>query len=188
MTTTLRDTFAYLLDTGLAPPPQRERVGGRVKDGTGNGRAEWDWYFALSDSDRERYRRWMRGGGCQPDEWAVAMGYDDVETAMCDWRSAVDHQRARAVDRFGVDWDAEEPEPEEWEPESSGPCEVVEVVREVIVRERVLGLGDLADYVGAKRGTAYKWQHRGQLPTPDLQVSGADCWYLSTVDAWNATR
>ena len=110
------DSFTYILDTGLAPPPMRERIGGRVRDGSGNGHAEWDWYFDLGDKDRERYRRWMRVGGLAPDEWASTMGYEDVESAMGEWCAAIDHQRAKVVDRFGIDWDAEEPEP--WQSEA----------------------------------------------------------------------
>lgn len=66
--------------------------------------------------------------------------------------------------------------------------EPAETVAPVIVREQVLGLADLADRVGAKRATAYKWQHRGQLPAPDLTVSGQPAWWESTVDAWWADR
>ena len=58
----------------------------------------------------------------------------------------------------------------------------------VMVRERVLGLADIADHIGAKVGTVHKWQARGQLPAPELSVSGMHAWYLSTVDAWHAAR
>ncbi len=81
---TTGQSVAYLLETGLAPPAQR---------------------------DRERYRRWMRANGLAPDEWASTMGYDDVERAMSDWRMAVDAQRVR---NERDDWGEEpEPEEDE---------------------------------------------------------------------------
>jgi ParB-like chromosome segregation protein Spo0J/predicted DNA-binding transcriptional regulator AlpA len=65
---------------------------------------------------------------------------------------------------------------------------VEETAPPVIVRESVLGMAELAEYIGAKRPTVYKWQQRGQLPPADLTVSGQPAWYSSTIDAWQSEK
>jgi hypothetical protein len=86
------DQVAHLVATGIAPPPLRETVRtqtGRIAsvDGAGNGIGEWDWYWQLSKSERARLRPWFsrRAGALDPDQYAAAMGCDDVEFAMGEW-------------------------------------------------------------------------------------------------------
>ena len=59
-------------------------------DGRGNGRGEWDSFFALSRTEREHLARvWMAPEGLTPDQYSQAMadyyGGDDVEVAFAGW-------------------------------------------------------------------------------------------------------
>lgn len=59
-------------------------------DGAGNGRGEWDWFYALSRSERAHLsRHWMTTDGLEPDVWAMDRHYGDTEAAMADWLCAV---------------------------------------------------------------------------------------------------
>ena len=115
------------------------------------------------------------------------------------WCELVDQYRADAAARaaeqdsmFGGDFGLAV---QEWSTDRAGYIDSLtaedpapDPVAPVVIREEVLGLSDLADRIGAKRATAYKWQQRGQLPAPDLTVSGQPAWWASTVDAWWSTR
>lgn len=51
-------------------------------------------------------------------------------------------------------------------------------------RERVLGLAEIADLLGARPATVWQWHLRGQLPAPDMTVSRRPAWYASTLRGW----
>jgi predicted DNA-binding transcriptional regulator AlpA len=55
-----------------------------------------------------------------------------------------------------------------------------------LASDRVVGLAEIADHLGAKRGTVYKWRARGLLPAPDMTISGQPAWWESTINAWAA--
>ena len=132
------------------------------------------------DVQRELARQLSARGWTRP-QWSAAC--DDYRRAAA--------ERAAAEDSFfGADFGLAV---EEWSTDRGAyladlAAPPAELPPAAPVRERVLGLADLADHVGAKRQTAYKWQSRGQLPPHDLTVSGGPAWYLSTVDAWQATK
>jgi len=134
-----------------------------VRDGMGNGRAQWDWFYMLPTREQNRLRYYMSADGCEPDEWAATMDYDDVESAMVYWQGLVAEVRG--------EWDewADQPEPEQ----------LAE-----LVREQVLGLQEIAARLGVKVCTAHKWRARHLLPDPDIVISGAPIWWAGTIDAW----
>jgi ParB/RepB/Spo0J family partition protein len=57
-------------------------------------------------------------------------------------------------------------------------------------RERVVpvGIAEVADLCGARRGTVDVWRTRGLLPEPDLTVSGHPLWWPETISAWRDAR
>ena len=185
---TIGDQFAYLLETDLAPPPAREvvRVGGRFTslDGKGNDRAEWDWYYQLSESDRTRYRMWMRPRGCQPDEWAQYMGYSDVEHAMREWCTAVDAQR-----KVG-EWDDFGEEPETRLVECSD--EQWAVISAYLTGETMatdyITLQEIAELSGLTPGSLNVYKSRGTLPLPIRKFGSTPVWERSTIVEWIACR
>jgi ParB/RepB/Spo0J family partition protein len=79
---------------------------------------------------------------------------------------------------------------EEWNEKLAGYVDRAQILQAApdlpVVREQVLGLAEVAEYLGMSRAAIYKRQQRGSLPAPDLEVSRADAWYLSTIDAWRA--
>ena len=125
-----------------------------VRDGSGNGRGHWDWFYDLSTREQNRLRYHMSPVGCEPDEWASTMDFDDVEAAMRYWQGLV----AESRDEWA---DYEEPEPSE-----------------------LLGLSEIALRLGVSHSTPNKWRARGILPDPDVTVSGTPIWYSETIDAW----
>lgn len=44
----------------------------------------------------------------------------------------------------------------------------------------------VADRLGVKVGTVWKWRSRGVMPPEDGTVSGAPWWWLETIDPWAA--
>jgi ParB/RepB/Spo0J family partition protein len=52
------------------------------------------------------------------------------------------------------------------------------------VRERALGLAEIADRLGAQSNTVKAWRARGTLPAPDFELSGVPAWWSSTIDRW----
>lgn len=47
-----------------------------------------------------------------------------------------------------------------------------------------VGLVEIAERLGVKRGTAKQWHHRRLLPAPRWVVSGAPAWDWSAVERW----
>lgn len=52
----------------------------------------------------------------------------------------------------------------------------------------LLGIFEIAELTGLRRGTVDVLRHRGQLPEPDLTVSHNPAWYRSTIETWWAAR
>ncbi len=50
-----------------------------------------------------------------------------------------------------------------------------------------LGLAEIAERLGVKRGTADVWRHRGLLPEPEATIGGRPAWRWSTVETWART-
>jgi hypothetical protein len=51
-----------------------------------------------------------------------------------------------------------------------------------------MGLAEIATYINASRQTVYAWRKRGKLPAADIVLAIGELWYVTTIDAWNATR
>jgi len=51
----------------------------------------------------------------------------------------------------------------------------------------VVGLVELAELLGAERGTVRQWYHRGKLPEPDALLAATPVWRLSTIERWRPT-
>lgn len=50
--------------------------------------------------------------------------------------------------------------------------------------DRVLGLIDIADVLGARVQTVHQWNARKLLPPPDMHVSHRPAWWQSTIMRW----
>lgn len=178
-----------------------------TRDGVGNGRATWDWFYALPTRDQNRLRYYMSPQGLQPDEWAATMDYDDVEQAMTYWQGLV----AESRDEWA---DLEEPEEtlprrliecddDEWtfilaqlerrrtygvqatlgvvdhalEPEIATPIRVPKSVS-------LMGCTDLATMLGVKSNTVVQWCRRGKMPAPSEVMGGRRYWTRAVALAW----
>ena len=148
--------------------PQLAYPGPRPKgsrEGMGNGRGEWDWFYALPSREQNRLRFHMSHRGSQPDEWAAAMGYDDTEDAMRYWQGLVAESR-----------DDEWAEPEEQGPEYLGPAEA-------------------AEFLKVQRATIRTWRARGLLPEPAMTFAAGSgkgallpVWRVEDIRAFGVDR
>lgn len=185
------------------PGPRRD-----TRDGMGNGRGTYDWFYALPTREQNRLRYHMSARGCQPDEWAATMGYDDVEEAMRYWQGLVAESR-------GDEW-GEEPETEDGFTARLIECDddewayildqlarrrtygvqatlgVVdhELADEVATPIRVpksvslMGCGELAELVGVKPNTIVQWCRRGKMPSPSETMGGRRYWTRAVAIEW----
>ena len=147
----------------LACPGPREVA----RDGVGNGRGEWDWFYSLPTHTQNSLRYSMSPTGIRPDEWAATMGFDDVERAMDYWRGLVAESRKRD------EWeDYEEPD----DPEYLGPAEAAELL-------------------GVARSTIRQWRRRGIMPEPAMSFRAGSgkgdrlpVWRTDDIIRWQGTR
>ena len=192
-------------DNRLATPGPRPVV----RDGAGNGRGHWDWFYDLPAREQNRLRYYMTPGGLEPDEWAATNDFDDVESAMSYWRGLV--QEARS------EWDDwEEPEPEdgftarliecdddEWAyilgqlarrrtygvqatlgvVDHELPDEVATPIR-VPKSVSLMGCGELAALVGVKPNTIVQWCRRSKMPAPSEIMGGRRYWTRAVAVEW----
>lgn len=146
------------------PNPRRDRRGRWQRDPGG----QWDWFYELDPSERDYIARRYMGGTVGPDELATSMGAD-IDSAMTILVDMIRLERSR-LDLLDPDY------ADAWEDASLQPM--------ALVRENAYGLAEIAEHLGAKVSTVYKWQARGILPAADFAVSGAPAWWESTVDEW----
>ncbi len=154
--------------TGVLDAPRLACPGprGDTRDGVGNGRGHWDWFYALPIHEQRSLRYFMSPEGMEPDRWAQRMGYADTEEAMHFWRILVSEHR------HADEWESyEEPEPD---PEYVGP-------------------GEVAELLGVKRATIRQWRKRRQLPPPAMLFrngsgEGFPVWRADDILAWAALR
>jgi ParB/RepB/Spo0J family partition protein len=52
------------------------------------------------------------------------------------------------------------------------------------VREKVLGLTEIAEACHVARDTPHVWRNRGILPAPDLTIGGTHAWWATTIRDW----
>lgn len=174
----------------------------------GNGRGEWDWFYALPAREQNRLRYYMSPDGLQPDEWAAAEGYDDVEAAMTYWRGLV------AESRTQDEWDGEYPEGYEWAIDLGDPSEwdgiesaiarradapeyvtadelahALDALRAELSKTPklpgLIGMRGIAELFGVSNSTVRMWKTRGQLPPADEIVDGTmHVWARGTIRDW----
>ena len=51
-----------------------------------------------------------------------------------------------------------------------------------------VGLKEIAERLGVRRGTVDIWHHRGLLPAPKWTVGGRPAWSWRTIEKWAAMR
>ena len=152
-----------ILDGPRLRYPGPRPSGGR--NGAGNGRGEWDWFYALSTSEQARCRYYMAGNGCEPDEWAAAMDFDDVEAAMDYWRGMIAEIRAERDE-----WAEPEPEPEGIH-DDPDPLLYVDEMR---TKLDLVGPHEIADRAGVTRSAVTQWRSRHKaFPEPLATIGGA---------------
>ena len=186
----------------LAYPGPRQNTA----DGHGNGRAHWDWFYALPTREQNRLRYHMSHRGVEPDQWAATMGYDDTEEAMRYWQGLVAESR-------GDEW-GDEPEPEDGFTARLIECDDDEwaYILDQLARRRtygvqaglgvvdhdlpdhepvtipkslaLMGTNDLAELIGVKPNTVVQWCRRGKMPTPSEVMGGRRYWVRSVALAW----
>ena len=50
--------------------------------------------------------------------------------------------------------------------------------------KELMGIEEIAGYLGVKRQTVYQWQIRGILPAPDVELAHHRLYLHSTVHRW----
>jgi predicted DNA-binding transcriptional regulator AlpA len=48
----------------------------------------------------------------------------------------------------------------------------------------VVGLAEIADRLGVRRGTVDQWRWRGELPEPKWTVGGRPAWHWPEIKQW----
>ena len=48
----------------------------------------------------------------------------------------------------------------------------------------LVGVSEVADMLGVKKGTVWNYTSRGTLPTPDYRIDGTPIWKVATIEAW----
>ena len=56
------------------------------------------------------------------------------------------------------------------------------------MNDEPLGITEIADQIGERRGTVAQWVFRGQLPAHDGTIAGRKWWRKSVIDEWDKQR
>jgi hypothetical protein len=161
----------FCQESSLARPnPRRDRFGRWHRD-TG---AEWDWFYALSETERTYIQRvYMTDAGVKPDVLAGWHGLS-VDEAMGMWLELVREIRAHArrkLDPLDEAYFEDEPEVSEIRGKKLRPTEPI-------------GLQEIAELLGVDKQTPKRWHYRELLPKPSGHVSGTPWWTLESIEGW----
>jgi predicted DNA-binding transcriptional regulator AlpA len=147
------------------PRPVRARNGQWRR----NPGAEWDWYYALPESERRYiHAHYMVDKGLGPDEIADQLGLT-IDEAMDYWLDTVRTHRNRYMARL-------DPLSDEWSLEECGADDHT--------MDTLLGPDECAELLGVMRNTIAQWRHRNTLPTPTMTLSGLPIWQRQTILDW----
>ena len=152
------------LGVKVGKPPRRRDASGRWVRADGG---EWDWYYALPDSEREYVRRWCTSSdGAQPDALAAWAGFDDVDDWAAEWLAAVRMTRPPAGS--SAEW-----ERADWYDGGVAPTPSV-----------LVGPVEVSELLGVRPATVHQWVARHLLPEPWSIVSGTRLWPRHEIVAW----
>lgn len=156
------------LGVRIGKPPRRRDASGRWTRADGG---EWDWFYALSDSEREYVRRWHTSADApQPDAMARQAGFDYVDDWAEEWMAAV-----RLTRPSSGSWKAEW-ERADWYADTVAPTPAV-----------LVGPAEVANLLGVKSTTVHQWVARRLLPEPWATISGTRLWPRHEILEWAET-
>lgn len=124
--------------------------------------------MARLDANRQRLALQAHERGISPDGFSELVARLEAEQAA---DSMFDTDTFLAVETYVL-------EAEEQAAELEEPAQ--------LVRERPLGMSDVAELLEVKRGTVAQWRTRGQFLEPELVVGGSPAWWESSVRRWAA--
>lgn len=135
---------------------------------------EWDWYRALSATDRRWFgRQCMADIGVRPEDVQRTHGYETVDAAMAAVLEAARiDQRRRARKTAATAGQLTRDEADDYE-------------RELQRRDRTdyYGPHELAAILSTSVQNVHQMKSRGKLPAADMIVSRVPMWHGSTLQA-----